>query len=165
VSGRRRPVPTGEIQRIECDSVIFAVGETVDAGFTRTSGLRLRENGTIDVNRFSLETSRARFYAGGDVISGASNVTSAMALGKSAARNIDRQLMESDRWMEMFRELEFGQVVPASPTVTPRQTGRMLEATDRVRSAAEVVHSLAAEEALEEVQRCLRCDLTFSHEN
>ena len=29
-SGRRKPVPTDEIQRYECDCVILAVGETVD---------------------------------------------------------------------------------------------------------------------------------------
>jgi hypothetical protein len=29
-SGRRRPIPTDEVQRFECDSVILAVGETFD---------------------------------------------------------------------------------------------------------------------------------------
>ena len=46
------------------------------------------------MNRFTLETSRPRFYAGGDVITGASNVSNAMAYGKQAARKIDLQLME-----------------------------------------------------------------------
>ena len=32
-SGRRRPIPTDEVQRFECDSVILAVGETFDHGF------------------------------------------------------------------------------------------------------------------------------------
>ena len=47
------------------------------------------------MNRFTLETSRPRFYAGGDVITGASNVSNAMAYGKQAARSIDLQLMEA----------------------------------------------------------------------
>ena len=37
-SGRRRPVPTDEVIRIECDTVILAVGETVDPDFCE--GLR-----------------------------------------------------------------------------------------------------------------------------
>ena len=37
-SGRRRPVPTDEVIRIECDTVILAVGETVDLDFCQ--GLR-----------------------------------------------------------------------------------------------------------------------------
>ena len=32
-SGRSRPIPTDEVQRFECDSVILAVGETFDHGF------------------------------------------------------------------------------------------------------------------------------------
>ncbi len=52
-SGRRKPVPTGEIQRYDCDAVIYAVGESVDLDFARASGLSLKESGTIEVNRFS----------------------------------------------------------------------------------------------------------------
>ena len=104
ISGRSKPVPTDEIQRFECDSVIFAVGETLDLDFARASGLRLKESGTIEVNRFTLETSRPRFYAGGDVVTGASNVSNAMAYGKQAARNIDQQLMEGDRWEQLVPE-------------------------------------------------------------
>jgi NADPH-dependent glutamate synthase beta subunit-like oxidoreductase len=61
-SGRRKPISTDEIRRYECDSVIFAVGESVDLDFARASGLSLKESGTIEVNRFTLETSRPRFY-------------------------------------------------------------------------------------------------------
>ena len=39
-SGRRKPVLTDEVQRFECDSVILAVGETVDLDFAKASGLR-----------------------------------------------------------------------------------------------------------------------------
>ena len=91
-SGRRRPVPTDEVQRFECDSVILAVGETFDLDFCRASGLELKEEGTIKVDRLTLETSRASFYAGGDVITGASNVSNAMGGGKQAAREIDVRL-------------------------------------------------------------------------
>ena len=92
-SGRRRPIPTEEIRRFECDTVILAVGEAVDMDFVRASGLRIKENGTLEVDRYTLETSRSKFYAGGDLISGASNVSNAMGYGKKAARNIDQRLM------------------------------------------------------------------------
>ena len=95
-SGRRRPIPTDEVQRYECDSVILAVGETFDQDFCRASGLALKEEGTIVVDRFTLETSRPNFYAGGDVITGASNVSNAMGGGKQAARKIDERLMGTD---------------------------------------------------------------------
>ena len=95
-SGRRRPVLTDEVIRIECDTVILAVGEKVDPDFCKASGLKLKEAGTIEVDRYSLETSRERFYAGGDLITGASNVSNAMGYGKKAARNIDKKLMGAE---------------------------------------------------------------------
>ncbi len=162
-SGRRKPVPTDEIRRYECDSVIFAIGESVDLDFARASGLSLKPSGTIDVDRFSLESSRAGFYAGGDVITGASNVSNAMAYGKQAARNIDMKLMESDRWSEILPNFEFGQDTPEAPSPNHRNNGQMLAPVVRVRSSAEVVLGLSHEEALDETCRCLRCDVKVAN--
>ena len=157
-SGRRKPVPTDEIQRFDCDSVIFAIGETVDLDFCRASGLVLKENGTIEVNRFTLETSRPRFYAGGDLVTGASNVSNAMAYGKQAARSIDLQLMEADRWQSLYPQFDYSQTPPEEPSPNPRHTGQPLPPLVRVRSQDEVVAGLNAEEAHDETCRCLRCD-------
>jgi NADH-quinone oxidoreductase subunit F len=159
-SGRRKPIATNEVQRFECDSVIFAVGETVDLDFARASGLVLKENGTIEVNRFTHETSRPRFYAGGDLVTGASNVSNAMASGKQAARSIDLQLMETDRWNSLYPEMEHEQAPPEEPSSNRRHTGHALAASARVRSQDEVVTGLSHEEALDESCRCLRCDVT-----
>jgi len=158
-SGRRKPVATDEIQRFDCDSVIFAVGETVDLDFARASGLSLKENGTIEINRFTLETSRARFYAGGDLVTGASNVSNAMAYGKQAARSIDLQLMEADRWSQIYPAFEYDQAPPDEPSVSGRHSGHHLAASSRVHSLDEVVTGLSPQEAVDETCRCLRCDV------
>lgn len=158
-SGRRRPVNTNEIQRFECDSVIYAVGETVDLDFARASGLSLKENGTIEANRFTLETSRPRFYAGGDVITGASNVSNAMAYGKQAARNIDTQLMETSRWNMLFPEVLYGMNPPEEPSPNHRHHGHHIAVAVRAKSEAEVVKGVTPEEAFDEACRCLRCDV------
>ena len=159
-SGRRKPIATDEVQRFECDSVIYAVGETVDLDFAKASGLALREGGTIEVNRFTLETSRPRFYAGGDLVTGASNVSNAMASGKQAARSIDLQLMEADRWSSLYPGIRYGQTPPEEPSPSRRHTGHELAASSRVRSQDEVVTGLSHEEVLDETCRCLRCDVT-----
>jgi NADH-quinone oxidoreductase subunit F len=159
-SGRRKPIATDEVQRFECDSVIYAVGETVDLDFAKASGLALKEGGTIEVNRFTLETSRPRFYAGGDLVTGASNVSNAMASGKQAARSIDLQLMEADRWNSLYPDIRYGQTPPEDPSPSRRHTGHELAASSRVRSQDEVVTGLSHEEALDETCRCLRCDVT-----
>jgi NADH-quinone oxidoreductase subunit F len=162
-SGRRKPVATDEIQRFDCDSVIFAIGETVDLDFCRASGLSLKESGTIEVNRFTLETSRPRFYAGGDLVTGASNVSNAMAYGKQAARSIDLQLMEADRWQNLYPRFDYGQVLPEEPSPSHRHTGQSLPPSVRVRSQDEVVAGLNQEETHDETCRCLRCDVSAAN--
>ncbi|HLH08371.1 MAG TPA: NADH-ubiquinone oxidoreductase-F iron-sulfur binding region domain-containing protein [Terriglobales bacterium] len=158
-SGRRKPVPTDEIQRIECDSVILAVGETFDLDFARASGLGMKENGTIEVNRFTLESTRPRFFAGGDVITGASNVSNAMAYGKQAAQNIDLQLMETRRWEKLFAKIDCDESVPENPSESRRHHGHEIAVATRVRSEEEVVTGLTNAEAMDEACRCLRCDI------
>ncbi|MEX1296183.1 MAG: FAD-dependent oxidoreductase [Candidatus Limnocylindrales bacterium] len=158
-SGRRRPVPTGEIMRIECDTVILAVGERVDPDFANASGLRLNDDEeTLEVDRYSLETSRDRFYAGGDLITGASNVSNAMGIGKKAARVIDRRLM--DRLTpSVLPEFIYQMEPPDPPAEGGRNTPAELPADERVRSYAEVSVGFTPQVALAEAHRCLRCDI------
>jgi NADH-quinone oxidoreductase subunit F len=158
-SGRRRPMPTDEVQRFECDSVILAVGETFDKDFCSASGLALKEEGTIIVDRFTYETSRPNFYAGGDVITGASNVSNAMSCGKQAAQKMDERLMGEARWGRLFPDFEYSRTAPGEPSLSRRHVGHDVPAAVRVRSQQEVVAGLDPKEALEECRRCLRCDL------
>ncbi|MGC9159102.1 MAG: FAD-dependent oxidoreductase, partial [Terracidiphilus sp.] len=158
-SGRRKPILTDEVHRIECDSVILAVGETFDQDFCRASGLELKEEGTMIVDRFTFETSRPNFYAGGDVITGASNVSNAMSCGKQAARKMDERLMGGDRWEQIFPKFEFSRATPGEPSLSRRHTARPVPAAVRIRSQQEVIAGLEPDEALEEARRCLRCDL------
>jgi NADH-quinone oxidoreductase subunit F len=158
-SGRRKPVPTGEVVRVDCDTVILAVGETVDLDFVRASGLTLADSGTLVVDRYSLSTSRPAFYAGGDLITGASNVSNAMGYGKKAARKIDEKLTGAKRFAQLFAGFEYQQAPPASPRAVPRQHSAELAASVRVRSDQEVVLGLSPAEAHEECGRCLRCDV------
>jgi NADPH-dependent glutamate synthase beta subunit-like oxidoreductase len=146
-SGRRRPIATDETLRVACDSVILAVGETVDPDFAKASGLKIRENGTIEVDRYSLATSRKKFYAGGDAISGASNVSNAMGYGKKAARMMDKMLMGAHRMRLLSPEFEYDMEAPASPSEARRHHTGMLEI------------GLTPVEATEECLRCLRCDI------
>jgi NADPH-dependent glutamate synthase beta subunit-like oxidoreductase len=157
-SGRRKPVPTGEVVRIDCDTVVLAVGETVDLDFCRASGLTLAEAGTFVVDRYSLETSRPKFYAGGDVITGASNVSNAMGYGKRCARKIDEKLMGGKRFYQLFGGFDYSRGAPESPGGTPRHRSAELAAAARVKNSEEVVLGLTPNQAHDEACRCLRCD-------
>src|ERR1035441_6009660 len=162
-SGRRRPVPTEEIRRLECDTVILAVGEAVDQDFLRASGWRIKENGTLEVDRYSLETSRSKFYAGGDLISGASNVSNAMGYGKKAARKMDQRLMGAYRWDKIDPGFVYSNAPPGEPIPSQRHTLQELPARERVESFVESMISLSDEETLDEASRCLRCDIKDHH--
>jgi NADH-quinone oxidoreductase subunit F len=161
-SGRRRPVPTDEVIRIDCDTVVLAVGETVDPDFARASGLKVEEGGTLEVDRYSLETSRERFYAGGDLITGASNVSNAMGYGKKAARSIDKRLMGTRRFSEISPAFDYSMHPPERTSESRRHVPGERPAGERARNCLEVSLGLTAGEASEEAARCLRCDIHTS---
>jgi NADPH-dependent glutamate synthase beta subunit-like oxidoreductase len=113
------------------------------------------------VDRYRLESSRPRFFAGGDLVTGASNVSNAMAFGKRAARSIDEQLMDSDagRWASLFPKVQYEQSPPKDVSESGRHTPHELTVRERMQSWDEVVVGLSAEDAHEEACRCLRCDI------
>jgi NADH-quinone oxidoreductase subunit F len=162
-SGRRRPVLTEEIRRFECESVILAVGESVDPDFARSSGLKLNPDGTLAVDRHTLETSRSKFFAGGDLITGASNVSNSMGFGKKAARNIDARLMGGGRWEDLQAQFTYSDVPPAQPSNSRRHQVFELPAAERAEGFTETVIGLSPAEALDEAGRCLRCDIRDHH--
>ena len=143
--------------------MILAVGEAVDLDFVRANGLRITPGNTLEVDRYSLETSRPKFYAGGDVISGASNVSNAMGYGKKAARNIDQRLMGTYRWNMIDAAIAYGSKPPSEPSTAPRHRPGELPARERVESFEETVLALTPEQALAESGRCLRCDIKDHH--
>jgi len=157
-SGRRRPVDTGEIQSVPCTSVVFAVGESADREFCQATGLAAKKSGMLEVDRYSLKTSRETVYAGGDFVTGASNVTSAMAWGKEAAKNIDRHLSTKSHFKSIMPKFQYDQS-PPEQIDTPRHHARFLPAASRAKIFDEAVSALLPEEARDEACRCLRCDI------
>ncbi|MCL5038192.1 MAG: FAD-dependent oxidoreductase [Chloroflexi bacterium] len=78
---------------IEADTVIEAVGQRPDEGFTSTlTGVDLTERGLIKTDAETLKTSRAGVFAGGDIAEGPSNIAVAIKDGKKAASSIDKYL-------------------------------------------------------------------------
>jgi NADPH-dependent glutamate synthase beta subunit-like oxidoreductase len=163
-SGRRRPVPTDEIVRFPCTSVILAVGETVDLDFVKATGLKLKEGQkTLEVDEYTMETSRANFYAGGDLITGASNVSNAMGCGKRAARHINQRLTGIDNFEAIWPAFEYEMTVPQKPSESTRHKIREIRAEERARVFEEATMGLSSQEAGEECARCLRCDVRTDH--
>ena len=93
--GRRRPVIVrGSEFTMDLDTVIMSIGTSPNPLIkSTTEGLLVNERGGIIVNEDGL-TSRAGVYAGGDAVTGAATVISAMGAGKTAAKAIDEALSQ-----------------------------------------------------------------------
>ena len=92
-SGRRRPVeiPDSEFE-MEIDTVIMSLGTKPNPLITSTTdGLETNRKQCIVVNEDGL-TSLEGVYAGGDTVTGAATVISAMGAGKVAAKAMDEYL-------------------------------------------------------------------------
>lgn len=97
-SGRRRPKPIpGTEWRLPVDTVVIAIGQTPNPIIQQTTkGLETTRWGTIIVDEETMQTTREGVYAGGDVVSGAATVISAMGAGKRAAASIDKYLRSKE---------------------------------------------------------------------
>jgi glutamate synthase (NADPH/NADH) small chain len=96
-SGRRRPVPTaGSNFTIPIDTAVIAIGNRPHPLVPKTTpGLRVSHHGTIEADREG-RTSLEGVFAGGDIVTGAATVISAMGAGKTAAGAIDRFLHQKN---------------------------------------------------------------------
>jgi glutamate synthase (NADPH/NADH) small chain len=95
-SGRHRPVPkAGSEFTIEVDTVVVSLGTSPNPLVpTTTEGLDTTKRGTVVADEETGRTTRRLVWAGGDVVTGAATVISAMGAGKRAAASIDAFLRE-----------------------------------------------------------------------
>ena len=91
--GRRRPVEVpGSEFILDVDTVIMAIGTSPNPLIkSTTEGLEVNRWGGIIVTEDGA-TTKAGVYAGGDAVTGAATVISAMGAGKVAAKSIDEYL-------------------------------------------------------------------------
>ncbi len=93
-SGRRRPLPIpGAEYDMDVDMVIMALGTRPNPiVFRHAAGLERTEWGTVVADEETGKTTVCPIWAGGDVVTGAATVISAMGAGQRAAASIDAYL-------------------------------------------------------------------------
>jgi len=158
-SGRKKPVETSETMIIECNTVILAVGEMVDFEPGKELGLEMRKNGAIKASLPHYQTNVAKVWAGGDAITGPATVSEAMGSARTAAEAIDASLMNEKRFHHLFRDFKYRDEIVNEPEVQKRIDPKKLSVKDRVASFQEVLAGYSGEQALQEADRCLRCDV------
>jgi len=165
LDGRRRPIPTDEVYTLEVDTVIMAIGQQVLADtIAQQTGIPLDRSGRIKIDPFTHETETAMFFAGGDAVTGPSIVLEAVGAGEQAAVAINQSL--SGDWPRAERPAPFWRRVirndvPFDPEAEPVERARMIQPTLPVEARhnlEEVELAIDKTVAIQEAQRCLRCD-------
>jgi glutamate synthase (NADPH/NADH) small chain len=99
-SGRRSPKPVkGSEYDMEVDTVIVALGTNPNPiVFQNADDLKRTKWGTTVADEETGRTTKARVWAGGDIVTGAATVISAMGAGKRAAADMHKFLTENGSW-------------------------------------------------------------------
>lgn len=162
--GRRRPEPIpGSEYVIEADHVVIAIGQKPNTPILNLKRLEVDpDDATVNVDPLTLETNRQGIFAGGDCVTGPSNVVDAAASGLRAAASIDRYLR--GRSLTKGRSLDKPQ--PVDVDVNERHASyfkrsRMpaLPHSRRKGSFEEVNLGLPNDVSEREAGRCLNCAL------
>jgi 2-oxoacid:acceptor oxidoreductase delta subunit (pyruvate/2-ketoisovalerate family) len=159
------PQPTGEIETLEADSVVLALGQDVDLGLLEgVPGLEVTD-GVVKVDA-NMMTGHVGIFAGGDMVPADRNITVGVGHGKKAARNIDAWLRgtayaaPAKHQLATFEKLNTWYYSDAPKTVRP-----MLDIIRRQSTFEEVQGGLDESNALFEARRCLSCGNCFECDN
>jgi hypothetical protein len=85
-----------------------------------------------------------------------------MGCGKKAARTMDLRLMGVSRWDKISPQIEYSQA-PGEHSDSHRHHVAEKPAAERVENFEEAVIGFSADQASDEANRCLRCDIRDVH--
>jgi 2-oxoacid:acceptor oxidoreductase delta subunit (pyruvate/2-ketoisovalerate family) len=159
------PQPTGELEELEADSVVLALGQEVDLSLLdHVPGLTV-EQGVVQVGP-NMMTGHPGVFAGGDMVPDERTVTVAIGHGKQAARHIDAYLRGTTYdpgprpGVVAFEELNTWYYSDAPKTERPQ-----LDLARRRSTFDEVTGGLREDNALFEARRCMSCGNCFACDN
>jgi 2-oxoacid:acceptor oxidoreductase delta subunit (pyruvate/2-ketoisovalerate family) len=159
------PQPTGELETLETDSVVLALGQDVDLSLLKGVPDLVIRDGVVQVGP-NMMTGYLGIFAGGDMVPSERTVTVAVGHGKKAARHIDawlrggRYIAPAKHELATFDKLNTWYYSDAPKTVRPT-----LDIVRRQSTFDEVVGGLDETNALYEARRCLSCGNCFECDN
>jgi NADPH-dependent glutamate synthase beta subunit-like oxidoreductase len=159
------PQPTGELETLQADAVVLALGQDADSQFLQgVPGVEFKWD-TVVVND-QMMTGHPGLFAGGDLVPDERTVTVAVGHGKKAARCIDAWLhgatydKPASHPVVTFDMLH----LPVFSDVDPAVQRHLAEAQS-VSGFEEVLAGLTEYQARHEAQRCLSCGNCFECDN
>ena len=165
-SNRRKPIPTNETAEFPVDTVISAIGEKVNTAVLRTSGLRIRSDGSAAVDRETLETLENNVFIGGDALREGSTVVQCIADARRVSESIVRRMGRirptleptpdqslSDSGVTDFGSIHERKKIRISPAISPTNTDGCRSSTADTQSRIKSDDLLIQTESM----RCLQC--------
>jgi len=159
------PRPTGELEELQADSLVLALGQESDLSLLRNLASVTIEDGVLQVGP-DMSTGHPGVFAGGDMVTGPRTLTDAIGHAKHAAVAIDAYLAGAAVERPPHRDLATADRLntwyysDAPKTVRPR-----LDAARRTSTFDEVVGGLDETTAVFEARRCLSCGNCFGCDN
>jgi len=159
------PQPTGELEDLDADSLVLALGQDADLSLLEHSPAVATKSGVVEVSQ-TMRTSEPGIFAGGDAVPSPRTATVAVGHGKRAARSIDAflaggELLDPERHpLASFDRLNTWYYADAPRTERPE--------LDRIRRQStfdEVIGGLTESNAVFEARRCLSCGNCFECDN
>jgi 2-oxoacid:acceptor oxidoreductase delta subunit (pyruvate/2-ketoisovalerate family) len=159
------PQPTGELETLEADALVLALGQQSDLTLLEGVPGIETEDGVVQVGP-DLMTGYPGVFAGGDMVPAERTVTVAVGHGKKAARHIDAWL-RSRTYVPAPKhaQADLESLNTWYYSDAPRTLQPTLELARRRSTFEEVVGGLDETTALFEARRCLSCGNCFSCDN
>jgi NADPH-dependent glutamate synthase beta subunit-like oxidoreductase len=160
-----QPQPTGELETLEADTLVLALGQDVDLSLLQNLPGLVVQDGVVQVDE-RLMTGHPGVFAGGDMVPAERNVTVAIGHGKKAARHIDAWLRGATYAPPPKHEpAGFANLNPWYYSDAPATVRPVLDLARRTTSFDEVQGGLDEGNALFEARRCLSCGNCFECDN
>jgi NADPH-dependent glutamate synthase beta subunit-like oxidoreductase len=157
-----RPQPTGEIETLEADSLVLALGQNVDTSvIEHIPGVTMAWDGVVEVDG-NMMTGAPGVFAGGDMVPSERTVTIATGHGKKAARHIDAWLRGTE-WQKESKTptVDFDALNLRYYTDAQQRRQDSLPPEQRTADFSEVTAGLDEKEARFEAARCYSCGNCF----
>ena len=145
---------------VDCDTVIFAIGQMADYGFVANSNVKIIDQGRLEFNHATHQTNVPNVFACGEIVTPPGSVVEACASGQRGAKAVDMYLSG--------KEIEIDDSLPPAIDKISADTAEKVIKTERVhiptekpdiriKSFDEFEHTLGSEPAACEARRCMNC--------
>ena len=163
--GRRKPVGTGKFETLELDSVIGAVGQSIDWGTLDVGAMKTGKKGAAEADALTYQTAQPDIFVGGDCYTGPKFAIDAIAAGKEAAISLHRyvhpgQTLTAGRDRREYRALDKDHALIGVGGFDKEHRQLPGYNAAKAKSFADARVTFTEEQVRKECARCLGCGAT-----